>query len=209
MDRADCVGLRRELRACRSSDSSVLLQVSEARTALSRTLFFFAQSFHQALVRLHEHNCACENSNSTAGLVSGAVSKRCAILRGQQPNPESGCWSSAGCVRRSSRTLPKSFSRAGRRNPGLVLQLRLSWAMVYFGSPTFLGFAMTAACSHWLDSGQRGGTLVHRLAPSYNVTCLVNSRKYVVKGIKTENMKSTHLSVLCGSPVLLNSMDVS
>lgn len=122
--------------------------------------FFFAQSFHQALVRLHEHNCACENSNSTAGLVSGAVSKRCANLRGQQPNPESGCWSSAGCVRRSSRTLLKSFSRAGRRNPGLVLQLRLSWAMVYFGSPTFLGFAMTAACSHWLDSGQRGGTLV-------------------------------------------------
>lgn len=96
------------------------------------------------------------------------------------------------CLRCSSRKLLRSFSRAGRRNPGLVWQLRLSWAMVYFGSPTFLGFAMTAACSHWLDGGQRGGTLVQRLAPSYNVTCLVNSRKYVVKGIKTENMKSTH-----------------
>lgn len=68
---------------------------------------------------------------------------------------------------------------------------------------------MTAACSNWLDSGQRGGTLVQRLAPSYNVTCLVNSRKYVVKGIKTENMKSTHLSGICGSPLLLGSMGVS
>lgn len=81
------------------------------------------------------------------------------------------------------------FSRAGRRNPGLVLQLRLSWAMVYFGSPTFLGFVMTAARSHWLDSGQRGGTLVQRLAPPLGVTCSLNTRKYVVKAMKTENMK--------------------
>lgn len=83
-----------------------------------------------------------------------------------------------------SQTLLKSSTRAERRNPGLVLQLRLSWARVYFGSPTFSGFVMTAACSHWMDIGQRGGTLLHRLAPPHSVTCLVNSRKYVVKGIK-------------------------
>lgn len=177
-----------------------------SRTAFSCTLL------HKAFIK-HLLGCRTQlrvwKQDSTPGLVSGALPKRYAILFGQQQNPESGCWSSAGCVRCSLRTLLKSFTRAGRRNPGLVLQLRLSWAMVYFGSPTFLGFLMTAACSHWLDSGQRGGTLVQTLAPSYNVTCLVNSRKYVVKEIKTENMKSTHLSVICGSPLLLGSVDVS
>lgn len=119
-----------------------------------------------------------------------------------------GCWSSAGCVRCSLRTRLKSSAPADRRNPGLVLQLRLSWAMVYFGSPTFSGFVMTATRSHWVDRGQRGGTLVQRVAPSYSVTCLVNSRKYVVKGIKKENVKCIHRSLVCASPLLLGSMGV-
>lgn len=33
----------------------------------------------------------------------------------------------------------ESSAWAGGRNPGLLLQLRLSWARVYFGSSTFLG----------------------------------------------------------------------
>lgn len=167
MGKVDCVELRRELGACSSSDSSVPWRISEARTALS--CMFLHKAFIKHLLGYLKHNCACESGISTTGLVFGALSKRCAVLLGQQQNPSSGC--------RSSRTLLKSSTRARRRNPGLVLQLRLSWARVYFGSPTFSGFVMTAACRHWLDSGQRGGTLVQKLAPSYNVTCLVNSRK--------------------------------
>lgn len=130
------------------------------------------------------------------GRASAALSKRCAILLGQRPNPLAGVLELCRVRATQLTDAAEIFNRAGRRNPGLVSQLRLSWAMVYFGSPTFLGFVMTAACSHWLDSGQRGGTRAPRLAPPRRVTCSLNSRKYVVKAMKTENMKSTHLLVI-------------
>lgn len=72
------------------------------------------------------------------------------------------------CAR--ARALQPTIS-AGRRNPGLVLQLRLSWAMVYFGSSTFLGFVMTVARDDWLDCTQRGGTLVQGQAPTRSRGC--------------------------------------
>lgn len=49
-------------------------------------------------------------------------------------------------VSQQSTCAAASSARAGMRNPGSPLQLRLSWAMVYFGSSTFLGFAMTVGC---------------------------------------------------------------
>lgn len=170
-------GLGRLRRTTARARGRQLGAVAALRSPHCVAVHAFAQSPDKALVRLPKtqlrmwkqrfdgrfglRSCAQETRNSVGTTAPGL------------PGVLELCWVRA--VR--SRTRLKSSTRAGRRNPGLLLQLRLSWARVYFGSPTFSGFVRTAARRHWLESGQRGGTLVQRLAPSYNVTCFLNSRK--------------------------------